>query len=220
MKPQSKPIEQVVAAIQALDLAPIKFKLMDPQEGEGWSRETVDRLEAEYKRFLTLLVKYPEAVIAPTKEVDSFWHGHILDTMKYAEDCERVFGYFLHHFPYFGMRGQDDAAALAAAAETMQELTAREFGEAAPASAAFCYAAKPASEAAFCYGAKPVSAAFCYAAKPASAAFCYAAKPAKVEAAFCYAAKPVSAAFCYAAKPAGLTSEMFDFSRPAIALAA
>lgn len=244
MKPQSsKPIEQVVAAIQALDLAPIKFKLMDPQEGEGWSRETVDRLETEYKRFLTLLVKYPDAVIAPTKEVDAFWHGHILDTMKYAEDCERVFGYFLHHFPYFGMRGQNDAAALAAAADTMQELAAREFGEAAPASAAFCYAAKPKSDAAFCYAAKPksdaafcyaakpVSAAFCYAAKPASAAFCYAAKPAKVEAAFCYAAKPasaafcyaakpVSAAFCYAAKPAGLTAGTFDFSRPELALAA
>ena len=270
MKPQSsKPIEQVVAAIQALDLAPIKFKLMDPQEGEGWSRETVDRLETEYKRFLTLLVKYPDAVIAPTKEVDAFWHGHILDTMKYAEDCERVFGYFLHHFPYFGMRGQEDAAALAAAADTMQELVAREFGEAASASAAFCYAAKPVgndaafcyaarpkSEAAFCYAAKPASAAFCYAAKPAkadaafcyaakpasaafcyaakpkseaafcyaakpaSAAFCYAAKPAKTEAAFCYAAKPVSAAFCYAAKPAGVTPETFDFSRPALALAA
>ena len=245
MKPQSsKPIEQVVAAIQALDLAPIKFKLMDPQEGEGWSRETVDRLEIEYKRFLTLLVKYPDAVIAPTKEVDAFWHGHILDTMKYAEDCERVFGYFLHHFPYFGMRSQDDAAALAAAADTMQELSAREFGAAAPASAAFCYAAKPKSdaafcyaakpakaEAAFCYAAKPVSAAFCYAAKPASAAFCYAAKPAQANAAFCYAAKPasaafcyaakpVSAAFCYAAKPAGLTAGTFDFSRPALALAA
>jgi hypothetical protein len=237
MKPQnsSKPIEQVVAAIEALDLQPIKFKLMDPQEGEGWSRETVDRLEIEYKRFLTLLVKYPEAVIAPTKDVDAFWHGHILDTMKYAEDCEQVFGYFLHHFPYFGMRGQEDAAALAAAAETMQELTAKEFGDAASASAAFCYAAKPVgNDAAFCYAAKPVSAAFCYAAKPAKAeaAFCYAAKP-KAEAAFCYAAKPVSAAFCYAtkpakveaafcyaAKPAGRTPATFDFSRPSLALAA
>jgi hypothetical protein len=236
MKPQSssRPIEQVVAAIEALDLAPIKFKLMDPQEGEGWSRETVDRLETEYKRFLTLLVKYPDAVIAPSKEVDAFWHGHILDTMKYAEDCEHVFGYFLHHFPYFGMRGQDDAAALAAAADTMQELATREFGDAASASAAFCYAAKPVgNDAAFCYAAKPVStAAFCYAAKPVSAAFCYAAKPAKIEAAFCYAAKPkseaafcyaakpVSAAFCYAAKPAGGTPATFDFSRPGLALAA
>jgi hypothetical protein len=109
-----------------------------------------------------------------------------------------VFGYFLHHFPYFGMRGQDDAAALAAAADTMQELATREFGDAASASAAFCYAAKPVgNDAAFCYAAKPVSTA-----------------------AFCYAAKPVSAAFCYAAKPAGGTPATFDFSRPGLALAA
>ena len=35
----ARPTEQVVAAIQALDLDPIKFKLMDHEEGQGWSRE-------------------------------------------------------------------------------------------------------------------------------------------------------------------------------------
>jgi hypothetical protein len=236
---QSKPIDEIVAAIHALDLEAIKFKLMDAEEGEGWSRETVDRLEVEYKRFLILLVKYPDAVVAPSKDVDAFWHGHILDTMKYAEDCERVFGYFLHHFPYFGMRGAADAAALAAAAQTMQQLSDKEFGVGSQATAAFCYAAKPSNaafcyaakpvEAAFCYAAKPLAAAFCYAAKPADAAFCYAAKPVAaafcyaakpVEAAFCYAAKPVAAAFCYAAKPERLTPQTFDFSRPGLSLAA
>src|SRR5881628_461329 len=106
--------EQVIAAIQALDLDPIKFKLMDPEEGQGWSREYVNQMAIEYKRFLTLSVKYSEETIAPSKDVDKFWHGHILDTMKYAEDCQNVFGYFLHHFPYFGMRGKDDAAPLRA----------------------------------------------------------------------------------------------------------
>ena len=231
----NKPIEEVVAAIEALDLNPIKFKLMDPEEGEGWSRATADRLEIEYKRFLTLLVKHPDSVIAPSKDVDAFWHGHILDTMKYAEDCERVFGYFLHHFPYFGMRGAEDAAALARAAETTRELLQKEFGamqraEAAycyatrkadaaycyaakSADAAYCYAAQPATQAAYCYAARPVSqAAYCYAARPVDAAYCYAAT--KAEAAYCYAAKPLEAAYCYAAKP------NFDFTRPKLAVAA
>jgi hypothetical protein len=128
----NKAYDQIVAKIQALDLAPIKFKLMDTEEGHGWSREYADHVEIEYKRFLTLLVKYPEAAIAPSKTVDKFWHGHILDTMKYAEDCNQVFGYFLHHFPYFGMRGKEDAANLAAAAETMNRLYQQEFGEARP----------------------------------------------------------------------------------------
>src|SRR5690242_1679833 len=52
-----KPVEEVVAAIQAMDLDPIKFKLMDREEGQGWSREQVDRVEKGYRRFLKLLVK-------------------------------------------------------------------------------------------------------------------------------------------------------------------
>ncbi len=124
----ARPTEQVVAAIQALDLDPIKFKLMDPEEGQGWSREYVDQMAIEYKRFLTLSVKYPEETIAPSKDVDKFWHGHILDTMKYAEDCQNVFGYFLHHFPYFGMRGEEDAANLAEAGNTTNRLYEKEFG--------------------------------------------------------------------------------------------
>lgn len=205
---QSKSIDEIVAAIHALDLEAIKFKLMDAEEGRGWSRETVDRLETEYKRFLVLLVKYPDTVVAPSKDVDAFWHGHILDTMKYAEDCERVFGYFLHHFPYFGMRGAEDAAALAEAAHVTQALLAKEFGAARQENAAYCYAATP-LVAAYCYAAKP---AYCNAAKPVEAAYCYAAKP--VQAAYCYAAKPAQAAYCYAAKP-GL-----GLSRPRLALAA
>jgi hypothetical protein len=213
----TKPVEQVVAAIEALDLDPIKLKLMDPEEGQGWSREYCDRMELAYRRFLTLLVKFPEETIAPTKDVDKFWHGHILDTIKYAEDCERVFGYFLHHVPYFGMRGEQDAANLRAAAANMHAIYEREFGEAMPdnasfcmaAAPAFCMAARPAVAGAFCMAAKPAStdAAFCMAAKPALAdsAFCMAAKPARTDAAFCMAARPASAgsAFCMAARPAG-----------------
>ena len=213
-----KPVEQVVAAIQALDLDPIKLKLMDPEEGQGWSREYVERMETAYKRFLILMVKYPQETIAPTKDVDKFWHGHILDTMKYAEDCENVFGYFLHHFPYFGMRGEADAADLRAAAEQMHVIYEREFGEALPTGAAWCTAAKPASAwctaaksaSAWCTAAKPESAwctaaksasAWCTAAKPASA-WCTASRPLTEHAAWCTAAKPMPSAWCTAGKTA------------------
>ncbi len=57
---------------------------------------------------------------------------HILDTRKYAADCETTFGYFLHHFPYLGLRGEEDAQALQAAFLEMQRLTVEEFGEPAP----------------------------------------------------------------------------------------
>ena len=159
MQVQRKPVEQVIAAIQALDLDPIKFKIMNREEVEGWSREYVDRMETAYKRFLTLLVKYPEETIAPSKDVDKFWHGHILDTMKYAQDCENVFGFFLHHFPYFGMRGEEDAKNLEKAGSTANRLYEQEFGEAVP--------SRSLDDAAFCGASAKADAAFCGASKPA-----------------------------------------------------
>lgn len=135
---QQKTPEQIVDAIFALDLDPIKFKLMDKKEGHGWSRAQADQAELEYKRFLVLLAKYPDEVIAPDTTVDKFWHGHILDTMKYAEDCQNVFGYFLHHFPYFGLRDKEDAANLTKAAQTMRRLYEQEFGAAQADDSAYC----------------------------------------------------------------------------------
>ncbi len=66
----------------------------------------------------------------PDKELDSFWHAHILDTMKYADDCEQIFGHFLHHFPYFGLRGEEDAQHLQDAFAETKRLYQAEFGEA------------------------------------------------------------------------------------------
>lgn len=84
----------------------------------------------EYKRYLILLAKYPDETIVPTVDADKFWHAHILDTMRYAEDCEQVFGYFLHHYPYFGLRGEQDAVNQNDAADTMRRLYQKEFGQA------------------------------------------------------------------------------------------
>lgn len=101
-------LELAQEKVAKIDLNPIKFKLMDA-EAEGWSREFVDQVEEEYRRFLVLNILFPEEPIVCSTTVDKFWHQHILDTMKYPEDCEQLFGYFLHHFPYFGMRGESDA---------------------------------------------------------------------------------------------------------------
>jgi hypothetical protein len=235
MSKQSKrSVEQVVAAISALDLEPIKFKLMDAEEGEGWSREIADRLEVEYKRFLTLHAKHPETTIVPSKEIDKFWHGHILDTMKYAEDCDVTFGYFLHHFPYLGLRGEEDAAQQQLADQETQRLYEQEFGEGMHAQdAAFCSLAAK-NDAAFCSLAASKKAAFCSLAAKPQAAFCslaakkaaFCSLAAKPRAAFCSLAARPQAAFCsLAAKPkaafCSLAAKGADLvTRPALALAA
>lgn len=137
---QKNTVDQTIAAIFALDLDAIKFKLMDKEDGYGWTREEADRQELEYRRFLALNAKYPDEAIVPSRNVDRFWHAHILDTMKYAEDCDKVFGHFLHHFPYFGMRDAEDADNAAKAAQQTKRLYEQEFGgvEQADTAAAYC----------------------------------------------------------------------------------
>ena len=193
-----RPVEQVIAAIEVLDLDPIKLKLMDSEEGQGWSREYADRMEMAYKRFLTLLATHPEETLAPSKDVDKFWHGHILDTLKYAEDCDKLFGTFLHHFPYFGMRGAEDAANLAKAAENTRRLYRQEFGSAQSHDASGSRDPMKAREAAFCGAIKAEGSAFCGAIKAEDAAFCGAIRA--EDAAFCGAIRAEGVAFCGAIK--------------------
>ena len=121
--------QQDMSAIAELDLDPIKVKLMHEESGEGWTLEKASAVEVEYRRFLILMKMYPQEQTAPLFDVDTFWHYHILDTMKYASDCEQVFGYFLHHFPYIGLRGEDDEKAHHRVGERMRELYETTFGE-------------------------------------------------------------------------------------------
>jgi len=119
---------QFMQEIQDIDLSMIKRKLMDPDEGQGWSAEFCDLVEQEYRRFLAMTRAYPDLAIVPSEPVDKFWHNHILDTQKYGSDCERVFGFFLHHFPYFGMRGAEDAANLIRSWENTINIYKKHFG--------------------------------------------------------------------------------------------
>ena len=116
-------------AIADLNLDAIKVKLMHRESGEGWSLEKANAVEFEYRRFLILMKQFPQEETAPLMDVDTFWHYHILDTLKYAADCEQIFGYFLHHFPYIGLRGEDDEAAHHRVGERMKQLYEQTFGE-------------------------------------------------------------------------------------------
>jgi hypothetical protein len=98
--------------IEKLDLEPIKYKLVMDRDGHLWWRSRADLAEVAYRKFLTLTVKFPKEKIVPLGDIDIMWHQHILDTAKYIEDCDAIFGRYLHHFPYFGLRGSEDAIAL------------------------------------------------------------------------------------------------------------
>jgi hypothetical protein len=115
-----------------LDLSNVRMKLVDVEVGKGYDPAQLDLMEQEYRRFLALHLAYPEMDVVPCKIVDELWHQHILDTAAYREDCEAIFGFFLDHFRYFGMRGADDERALNDAyAETLDRYR-EAFGEPPP----------------------------------------------------------------------------------------
>lgn len=111
-----------------IDLEPIMVKAMDAEEGYGWTLDFVQSVAEEYRRYLELCRLHPDEPLVPSCFVDDFWHLHILDTIKYADDCDRMFGAFLHHFPYFGMRGPQDEENLARSWNETLRLYAGAFG--------------------------------------------------------------------------------------------
>ena len=127
----TKPAAQAFTAIRGLDLESVKHRLMDAELGEGWPREYADSIELAYKNYLTMLVKHPQDAedIVLSKDVDEFWHTHILQTLKYTDDCERIFGHYLHHNPHVGPRTPADLEKKAALTEKTRSLYVREFGD-------------------------------------------------------------------------------------------
>ncbi len=120
--------------VAALDFDRLKWKLAHSSEAEI-SPEMCDLAEREYRRFLTLKMEYPNISLVPTKLMDMFWHAHILDTAAYENDCSALFGCFMHHFPYFGIYGNDDKQALNDAFAETKSLYKNKFGENPPSSA-------------------------------------------------------------------------------------
>lgn len=191
--------------IAALNLDAIKAALMDKESGDGWSQHRATAVEFEYRRFLCLMKLFPDEQVAPLVDVDTFWHRHILDTRKYAADCAQVFGYFLHHVPSSGERGDDEEAVHQRTGERMQELYEATFGEAYIRPQAGSAGTMAGPESAWCAPATP-KAAWC-APESAKAAWCAPGSaetawcaPASAKAAWCAPATP-TAAWCAPASP-------------------
>jgi hypothetical protein len=89
-------IEQLIAN---LNLDDIKEKILS-SHGKLWKlTHNVDKMVKEYRKFLLDVAKNTNKEIVPSKNADVIWHQHILFTQKYAEDCEKIFGTFIHHCP-------------------------------------------------------------------------------------------------------------------------
>lgn len=94
--------------VRSLDLGALAYQLMQSCSGPRWSRAKTVQAIARYLAFLYLIDRYPNLELVPPQDIDQVWHQHILDTQKYAADCQHLFGQFIHHFPYLGTQGEAD----------------------------------------------------------------------------------------------------------------
>lgn len=114
-----------IAQVETIDFSMLITKLAL----KGRSTRSIEHAVERYKNFLKLHLLHPDASLVPTEEIDEIWHAHILDTARYRTDCDRIFGAYLDHYPYFGLRGEADAQALDTAFATTCSLYHAEFGE-------------------------------------------------------------------------------------------
>ncbi|HST68905.1 MAG TPA: hypothetical protein VLI94_04525 [Solirubrobacterales bacterium] len=128
-----RPVADPAAVMQRLDdlldLSNVRMKLADSEEGPGLDQEQIDLMEREYRKFMAMQLMHPGAVLVPCQIVDEMWHRHILDTAAYREDCQAIFGRFLDHYPYFGMRNEAEAQELTDAYAETVDLYRMSFGE-------------------------------------------------------------------------------------------
>lgn len=119
-------VQTFIGKLTQLDLGPIAYRLIHSDE-DKWNIEQTKRAINQYLLFLLLIYLYPNTKLVPSQEIDRVWHYHITDTMKYAKDCEMLFGRFIHHFPYLGKLGEMDRDNLQKAFEQTQVLFEEHF---------------------------------------------------------------------------------------------
>lgn len=102
--------KQIILRIEdSLDLSNIARKAAQNNE---WDNNQTSYAIDWYLKHLYLCVKYPNLPIAAiSKSADEMWHQHILDTRKYATDCNQIAGRFLNHTPIYGKPSDFEIAA-------------------------------------------------------------------------------------------------------------
>jgi hypothetical protein len=102
-------LEEARHYIDALDLRYIVDAMCDSQYPlPRWTLSDAIHCSQLYKNFLYLFKKHLPIQLVPTKEVDEFWHNHILYTKNYHRDCMQIFGHYLHHEPANPNENSDD----------------------------------------------------------------------------------------------------------------
>lgn len=91
--------------LQTLDWQTIRYHLLNSDEGRDFTKGQVARAIWQYGLFLFLAQQYPGMRLVPTEEIDAVLHAHIATDRQYQDDCQTLFGGFVHHCAGLGTRG-------------------------------------------------------------------------------------------------------------------
>jgi hypothetical protein len=123
-----------VVSIDHLDLSPMKNILTSSRDDphsifRNWSQDFADEIGELYKTFLFLTLKYRHLgrPLVPTREIDEFWHVHMLCSRKYHQDCNEIFGEYIHHDPSDSSDSSDSGLSLQSNFEYTLSLVMKEF---------------------------------------------------------------------------------------------
>ncbi len=93
-----------------------------------WTQEEREKSLMRYRRWLFVKYRHPNARLAPTRDIDLFWHLHMLAPVAYNRDCDGLFGRLLDHDGGFGL-GPGEQPILQQVFTETAELYEQEFGE-------------------------------------------------------------------------------------------
>lgn len=124
-----------VAFTQAMDITEAwNFELATKKITEVkmglWDAKRAEAAVRNYKRYMAVTKALDGVQLVPSGDIDEIWHMHILDTRAYMRDCEQLFGGFLHHYPYFGMLGEENNRQWLEIQHESESLWCALFGEA------------------------------------------------------------------------------------------
>ena len=93
-------LEEAKSYLDQLDLQYIVDTMCSPAYPlPRWTVQDATKCCQLYKNFLLLHKIHLGVSLVPTREMDEFWHNHILYTEQYIKDCLNIFGRYLHHRP-------------------------------------------------------------------------------------------------------------------------
>src|SRR5437762_2684602 len=118
--PNIIPLAAAKKYIYTIDFSLIIEKMV---KQDGWNKKAALHACELYRNFLYLNKKYADSrILPPSEDMDEFWHYHILDTKKYVTDCQHIFGFYFHHYPYLVLDHQLNQDELHQAFSVTQQL--------------------------------------------------------------------------------------------------